>query len=45
MKDRIIESATMMGLPPNTGMNTVFGNMSKMLEVMKKQIDKNDSDL
>ena len=45
MKDRIIESATMMGLPPNTGMNTVFGNMSKMLEVMKNQIDKNDSDL
>ena len=45
MKDRIIESATMMGLPPNTGMNTVFSNMSKMLEVMKKQIDKTDSDL
>ena len=40
MKDRIVESATMMGLPPDSDMNTVFSNMSKMLEVMKNQIDK-----
>lgn len=45
MKDRIVESATMMGLPPNSDMNTVFTNMSKMLEVMKDQIDKSDADL
>ena len=45
MKDRIVESATMMGLPPNSDMNTVFSNMSKMLEVMKDQIDKSGSDL
>tara|TARA_R100000353_G_scaffold169482_1_gene132607 strand:- start:248 stop:592 length:345 start_codon:yes stop_codon:yes gene_type:complete len=45
MKQRIIESATMMGLPPDTDMNTVFSNMSKMLEVMKDQIDKSGSDL
>ena len=45
MKDRILESATMMGLPPNTDMNSVFVNMSKMLEVMKDQIDKSGSDL
>ena len=45
MKDRIVESATMMGLPPNSDMNTVFTNMSKMLEVMKDQIDKTGSDL
>ena len=45
MKDRIVESATMMGLPPNTDMNSVFTNMSKMLEVMKDQIDKSGSDL
>jgi hypothetical protein len=45
MKDRILESATMMGLPPNSDMNTVFTNMSKMLEVMKDQIDKSGSDL
>tara|TARA_R100001509_G_C4725267_1_gene167913 strand:- start:211 stop:546 length:336 start_codon:yes stop_codon:yes gene_type:complete len=40
MKDRIVESATMMGLPPDADMNTIFSNMSKMLEVMKNQIDK-----
>ena len=45
MKERIVESATMMGLPPNTDMSTVFSNMSQMLEVMKDQIDKYDSDL
>ena len=45
MKDRIVESATMMGLPPDSDMNTVFSNMSKMLEVMKDQIDKSGSDL
>jgi len=45
MKDRIVESATMMGLPPNTDMNSIFSKMSKMLEVMKNQIDKNGSDL
>ena len=45
MKDRIVESATMMGLPPNSDMNSVFTNMSKMLEVMKDQIDKSGSDL
>ncbi len=45
MKDRIVESATMMGLPPDSDMNAVFSNMSKMLEVMKDQIDKSGSDL
>ena len=42
MKQNIIDSATMMGLSPNTDMNSVFNNMSKMLDVMKKQIDKDD---
>lgn len=45
MKERITESASMMGLPPNVDMNIIFGNMSKMLEVMKQQIDKTGSDL
>jgi len=45
MKERIIESAMMMGLPKGTDMNKVFNNMSQMLEVMKNQIDKTDSDL
>jgi hypothetical protein len=45
MKERIAESASMMGLPPDVDMNVIFNNMSKMLEVMKEQIDKTGSDL
>lgn len=45
MKSRITESASMMGLPPNVDMNVIFNNMSRMLEVMKEQIDKTGSDL
>jgi len=44
MKEKISSSATMMGLSPSVDMNVIFNNMSKMLEVMKEQIDKNDSD-
>ena len=43
MKDNIYESAKMMGLPDGTDMNVVFNNMSKMLDVMKDQIDKTGS--
>jgi|TARA_B100000902_G_scaffold353680_1_gene365326 hypothetical protein len=45
MKERIVESAKMMGLPKGTDMSMVFNNMSQMLEVMKDQIDKTGSDL
>jgi hypothetical protein len=45
MKKRITESASMMGLPSGVDMNIIFGNMTKMLEVMRKQIDKTGSDL
>ena len=45
MKQNIIDSATMMGLPSGTDMNTVFNNMGKMLDVMKNQIDKEGKDL
>ena len=45
MKQRIMDSASMMGLPPGVDMNVVFNNMSKMLEVMKEQIDKTGSDM
>jgi hypothetical protein len=45
MKQRIMDSAMMMGLPPNVDMNVIFGNMTKMLEVMREQIDKTGSDL
>jgi hypothetical protein len=44
MKEKISSSAAMMGLSPDVDMNVIFNNMSKMLEVMKKQIDKNDAD-
>jgi len=42
MKERIVSSAIMMGMPPNTDMNVIFNNMTRMLEVMKEQIDKMD---
>jgi hypothetical protein len=42
MKEKISSSAAMMGLSPDVDMNVIFNNMSKMLEVMKEQIDKND---
>ena len=45
MKDKILESAVMMGLPQGTDMSVIFNNMSKMLNVMKNQIDKTGSDL
>jgi hypothetical protein len=44
MKERISESASMMGLPPNVDMNVIFNNMSRMLDIMKQQIDKTESD-
>jgi hypothetical protein len=40
MKNRIVESAQMMGLPKDANMNMIFSNMTKMLNVMKAEIDK-----
>ena len=40
MKDRITESASMMGLPSSMDMSSLFNNMSKAVEMMKQQIDK-----
>ena len=45
MKERIVDSAKMMGLPPNVDMQTIFTNMSKMLDVMKSKIDEDDSNV
>lgn len=45
MKDKILESAVMMGLPKGTDMSVIFNNMSEMLNVMKNQIDKTGPDL
>ena len=39
MRERIKESAVMMGMPPNTDMSIVLNNMSSMLNMMKQQID------
>ena len=45
MKSRIIESATMMGLPKDVDISVVFSNMGNMLDAMKKQIDIQGSDM
>lgn len=45
MKERIVNSAILMGMPPGTDMNIILNNMTKMLELMKQQIDKTGSDL
>jgi hypothetical protein len=45
MKERIAKSASMMGLPSNVSMNVILGNMGKLLESMREQIDKTGSDL
>jgi hypothetical protein len=44
MKERITQSAIMMGMPPGTDMNIILNNMSKMLDMMRQQIDKTGSD-
>jgi hypothetical protein len=45
MKQNILDSAQLMGLSSDVDMNVVFSNMEKMLNVMKKSIDDNDSDM
>ena len=40
MKERITESASMMGLPAGQDMSALFTNMSRAVDMMKKQIDK-----
>ena len=40
MKKQIEESAVMMGLPKNANMNQVFKDMTKMVQIMKDQLDK-----
>ena len=40
MKKRSVESASMMGLPSNLDMSSLFNNMSQAVEMMKQQIDK-----
>jgi hypothetical protein len=45
MKEKIIQSATMMGLPPGVDMSIIFNNMKDLIELMKNQIDKTDDSL
>ena len=42
MKEQIIESAKMMGIPSNSDMTQAFRQMSKMVGVLKQQIDRNE---
>ena len=39
MKDDIRKSATIMGLPEDMDMTLIFGQMSQMVDLMKKQLD------
>jgi hypothetical protein len=40
MKEQIVQSAALMGLPKHVDMNVIFANMSKLISVMREQIDK-----
>jgi len=40
MKQGIIDSTEMFGLPKNIDMNIVFDNMNQMVDVMRKEFDK-----
>ena len=45
MKDNILESASMMGIPSHVDMGSIFNQMSDMVAVLKTQIDKNQFSL
>tara|TARA_B100001996_G_C18109708_1_gene380751 strand:- start:85 stop:429 length:345 start_codon:yes stop_codon:yes gene_type:complete len=40
MKKQIEQSAVTMGLPKNVDMNTVFKDMSRMIDLMRSHVDK-----
>jgi len=40
MKENIVKSAKMLGMPDNIDMSIVFSNMEKMLKTMRQQVDK-----
>ena len=42
MKENILKGAKDMGLPPNVDMNLVFDDIYKMVDVMRKAIDKDE---
>ena len=45
MKEKIVESAAMMGMPPNVDMNIIFNNMMRLIETMKEQLDVLDEEV
>ena len=45
MKENIIQSASMLGVPSNVDMSKIFNQMSEMVDVLKDQIDKNQFSL
>ena len=40
MRQKIIESAVLMGMPKNVDMNVILSNMKSVIEVMRDQIDR-----
>ena len=45
MKEKIIESASMIGMPTDMDMGMVFSNMGEMLKKIREKIDETGSDL
>ena len=41
MKEEVLKSAVMMGLPKNIDVNLMFNQMSDMMKVMRQQLDTN----
>jgi hypothetical protein len=41
MKKKITDSAALMGLPSGIDMNVIFGNMERLIDLMKSQLDEN----
>ena len=45
MKENILKGAADMGLPTNVDMNLLFNDLYKMVDVMKKAVDKDQFDV
>lgn len=42
MKTNIVKSAAMLGMPENVDMNVIFGNMEKLVDHMKQQVEEKE---
>ena len=45
MRDKIAESANMVGLPSHVDIRTVFKNMETILQAMRQKIDEDGTDM